>query len=172
MHAIQLSPSFPMYCTRYIPCSGSLSHDGISNCRHNFSSNCRGSALNEPRLRRERGTPSRGPSWRCPVSRSCLIGEPLALRAGQCEIGALHVVDAKPDAMRVTEVELVQIPLQVRLRDVLVDAVNAALEDREIAFNGVGVDVAANVFLTPMVDGADARQNSSRCRRRWDFRRS
>jgi hypothetical protein len=35
---------------------------------------------------------------------------------------------------------------------VLINALHAALEDAEIAFDGVGVRVAANVFLVTVVD--------------------
>src|SRR5260221_7626253 len=38
------------------------------------------------------------------------------------------------------------------LAAMLVDALHAALEDAEIAFNGVGVDLAANVLLGAMMD--------------------
>jgi hypothetical protein len=41
----------------------------------------------------------------------------------------------------------------VLLADVMIDTVNAALEDREITLNGVGVCVAPDVFLDRMVDG-------------------
>ena len=34
----------------------------------------------------------------------------------------------------------------------LVDAINPAFQDRKIAFDGVGVGLAANIFLLGMVD--------------------
>ena len=49
--------------------------------------------------------------------------------------------------MVVAEVELADVPLQMRLGNVMVRADNASLEDREIVFDRVGVRAAANVFL-------------------------
>src|SRR3954451_5055621 len=40
----------------------------------------------------------------------------------------------------------------MRLANMVIDAVDAALQDREISFDGVGMRVAANVFLDGMID--------------------
>jgi hypothetical protein len=61
----------------------------------------------------------------CSTSRS--VGEPLALGAFQGDLGAHHVVDAKSFAVAVPKVKFGKIPLQVRLGDMLVNAVDAAL---------------------------------------------
>lgn len=55
--------------------------------------------------------------------------------------------------MIVSEVKLPDVASQVSLTDVLVDAGQTALEDRKVVLNGVGVDVAANVLVGPVVNG-------------------
>ena len=54
--------------------------------------------------------------------------------------GALGIVHAERDAVVVAEIKLRKIAVQVLLAAVLIDAAHAALEDREIVFNRVGVD--------------------------------
>jgi hypothetical protein len=58
-----------------------------------------------------------------------VIGQSPTPRAYDRQIGALNVINAQSDAVRVTEIELGQIPLQVRLADVLIHAIETALED-------------------------------------------
>jgi hypothetical protein len=53
----------------------------------------------------------------------------------------------------VAEIVLREIPVQVLLAAVLVDAAHAPLEDREHALNRVAVNVAANVFADRVLDG-------------------
>jgi hypothetical protein len=53
--------------------------------------------------------------------------------------------------MRLAEIELREIAMQVLLSTVLIGALHAALEYREHAFNGVGVHVTANVFFLAVV---------------------
>jgi hypothetical protein len=55
-----------------------------------------------------------------PASTNCSVGQPLALGAHDGEIGAHPVINAKPDAVRVAEVELRQVAMQVRFGDVLI----------------------------------------------------
>src|SRR5690606_37848021 len=86
------------------------------------------------------------------------IGEALPADASQGLVCALVVSDAEGDALVVAEIEFRQIALQVLLADVVIGAVDAALEDREIALDRVGVGLAANVFLDPVVDGVEARE--------------
>src|SRR5579862_875223 len=98
---------------------------------------------------------------------SLLIGQPLPARAFDRLRGALGIVDAKRNALVVAEIEFAEIPLQVFRRDVMIGADHAALENAEIAFNGVGVPkMAAHVFLNRMVDGAVAAELA--CNRRVD----
>src|SRR5690349_4834560 len=75
------------------------------------------------------------------------IGEALADAALYGCVGARHVVNAQRDAMVVPEVELAQIAMQVLLTAVLIDALHTALEDREVALDGVGVRVPAHVLF-------------------------
>ena len=60
---------------------------------------------------------------------SCLIREPLALRAFDRGLGAVHVVNSKRDPIVVAEVKFREIAVQVVLAAMLVDALHSALED-------------------------------------------
>lgn len=51
----------------------------------------------------------------CPSATSRLIGEPLAFDAFKSFVGACNVVEAELDAVIIAEIELRNIPLQVRL---------------------------------------------------------
>ena len=42
--------------------------------------------------------------------------------------------------------------MQMLFRAMLVGALHAALEDTEVAFDGVGVDFTAGPFLLPVID--------------------
>src|SRR5579863_9689983 len=88
-----------------------------------------------------------------------LVGEPLADNAFQRAVGAGHIVNAKFDPVAIAEIELGQIAVQVLFLAMLIDALHAALEDRIVAFGGVGVGVEAGhavgvaVFVAAMIDG-------------------
>jgi len=84
---------------------------------------------------------------------SCFVGQPPALSAFERQRGALHVVNAQPFPVAVSEIELAQIAVQVRFADVLVHAVHAAFEDREETFDGVGMGVTAHVLIGAVLDG-------------------
>ena len=75
-----------------------------------------------------------------------MIGEPLAGCTHRAFLGALHIVHAKPDAVVVSEIELGSVPLEMSRADVLVNAIDAALEDLEIVFAGVHGRAAAHIF--------------------------
>ena len=60
----------------------------------------------------------------------------------------LRVVNAKSFTLVVAKVEFGKIALQVLLADLVVHAVNAALHDREVAFNRVGMDAAAHILAS------------------------
>lgn len=60
--------------------------------------------------------------------------------------GALSVVDFESDTVVVAEVELSKVAVQVLLAAVLIDALHAALEDREVALDGARVNVATDVL--------------------------
>src|SRR3546814_14591144 len=64
------------------------------------------------------------------------IGEALALDAFQGLVHALHVLDTKGSALVVAEIELRQIALQVGRANMVVGAIDAALEQGEVAING------------------------------------
>src|SRR6266446_2800006 len=81
------------------------------------------------------------------------IRQPLPDNALQRSFGALYIINTEPNAIAVAEIELSKISVQVLFFAMLVDAFHAALEDRIEAFNRIGVDVAANVFLLTVVDG-------------------
>jgi hypothetical protein len=90
--------------------------------------------------------------------RVCFAGQPPALHAFQGNVRSLRIAVAELDAVGIAEVELVQIAVQVSFGNMLVHVIDAALEDREIAFHGVGADrgraVAADVFSLAVDDGA------------------
>ena len=95
---------------------------------------------------------------RCPASTNCSVGQSLALSTNQSQIGSGMIVISGLDPIRIAEVKLAEIPLQVSLGHVMVNAVDAALEDREISLDGVGIDIPHNVFFGGVVDGAVARE--------------
>lgn len=53
----------------------------------------------------------------------------------------------------VAKIELRKIAVKVLLRAVLIDALHAAFEDAEIAFDGVGVDSAPHILALGMING-------------------
>jgi hypothetical protein len=59
--------------------------------------------------------------------------------------------------MAVPEIKLDKVAIQVRFADVLVHAINATLQDREKALNGIGGDnasvFAAHIFVFAVIDG-------------------
>jgi hypothetical protein len=97
----------------------------------------------------------------CSSSTNCSVGKALAPGTNQCEIGTGRIFDPKSRAVGVAEVELGQIPLQMGFADVEVAAKNAALQDGEVAFHGVGVDFAPDIFLGRMVHGLVAGEGSA-----------
>ena len=79
-----------------------------------------------------------------------MIGEALSDDASQRNIGTGPIIESVGDAVVIAELELTSIAMQVLLVAVLVDAAHTALEDREIAFNGIGVNVAPNILASAM----------------------
>ena len=77
-----------------------------------------------------------------PVARSPVLRyvSRLPLTPWQRERGA-PIDPSKADAVGITEIELRHVAVKVLLGAVLIDALHAALEDREEAFNRVRVDV-------------------------------
>ena len=58
-------------------------------------------------------------------------------------VGPVLIVNAKRDAVGIAEIEFGQVAVQVLLAAVLIDALHAALEDREVTFDRVRGDFAA-----------------------------
>src|SRR5258705_6964559 len=85
---------------------------------------------------------------------SRLISEPLSANAFDHLHGALLIVHAQPNPSIMPEIELCQVAMQVARAAVPVSAAHATLEDREVALDGVGVDVATHVFLGAVVHNA------------------
>ena len=108
--------------------------------------------MNDP-CRRTWSCGGLGGSRRCPCSTNCSIGQPLPLGALDSQVVASDIVDAQLDAVGVAEVELGQVAVQMGFADVEVAAIDAALEDREVAFEGVGISLVPNVFLGRVVNG-------------------
>ncbi len=92
--------------------------------------NCRGSIgkLRRRRLR-SRGCPHR-PLALSPCAMSRFVGQPASFGALQGKRCALHVIDAEFCAVAVAEVKFRQITMQMLLADMLVDAIDAALQYR------------------------------------------
>lgn len=84
---------------------------------------------------------------------SCLIHEPLALPGHHRNCGPLGVADAEFGASVAAEIELGQVPIEVLVVHVLIDADEPALEDREEVLKGIGVNIAARPFVLGMVHG-------------------
>lgn len=90
-----------------------------------------------------------------PISIS--VREPLPANAFYDLGEAGHVIHAELATVRVAEIEFDAVAVQVLARGVLVDAFHAALEDRVIAFNRVGVDprrILANIFASAVIGRA------------------
>src|SRR5690606_16137101 len=81
------------------------------------------------------------------------ISEALSDHASNGHFGAVGIIYAKGDAVAVAEIELGKVAVQVLLGDVLVDALHAALEDRIVAFDRVGVDAATRPFIVAVIHG-------------------
>jgi hypothetical protein len=89
------------------------------------------------------------------------ISEPLPNNTTKRRLSATHVVDAQRHPVIVAEIEFRQIPVQVLLAGVLVNALHSTLEDAEIALNRVGVDravIRVNVFLLAVAHDAMPRE--------------
>ena len=76
------------------------------------------------------------------------------------------------NAIIVAEVEFRKITVQMMLSAMLIDTLHAALEDTEIAFEGVGVAIAALPFLLAVIDAFMAGEILCRSRRNRPLDRS
>src|SRR5258708_2395877 len=89
---------------------------------------------------------------RCLGFTSPSIGEALPLDALERNLGAHGIVDAEFCAVRISEIELGQVTVQMLFAAMLVSASHAATEDREHAFDRVRMHGAANILAAAMVD--------------------
>src|SRR6266705_1380881 len=110
----------------------------------------------------------------CSPLTSCSIGQASAFGAEQQRVRTFGVVQASLDptpvnlllglAVVVSEIEFSAIALQVLRADMMESTDNAALEDGEKPFDGVGMRIAAHIFAAAMVDrfvaGEHRRENS------------
>ena len=88
------------------------------------------------------------------MSRS--IGQPLADDAFEDLVGTLDVVDSERDSLIVAEVEFGEVTVQMFLAHVLINTVDAALEDREVPLRSIGVSIASDVFFLSVDHGVMA----------------
>ncbi len=58
----------------------------------------------------------------------------------------------------VAEIEFGQISLQMSLADVVICPIDRALHDGKVALNAIGVNVAANVIASALIDGTVQRK--------------
>ena len=88
--------------------------------------------------------------WPCSTSRS--VGQAFAFDTLDGEIGAGLVVNPTRCPIGVAEVVFAQVAAQMSLGHVLIDTIDAALEDGEITLNRIGVNVTPDVFAAAVVD--------------------
>ena len=84
------------------------------------------------------------------------IGEALAFGASDRAACAFGVVNPESDAVRIAEIELGEVAMQMLLADVLINTVDAALQDREVIFGSVAVGIPSDVFILRVNDGSMA----------------
>lgn len=80
------------------------------------------------------------------------VGQALTHHALNGLDGTLNVLHAQGRPLAVPEVEFAQVALQMRGADVVIHAIDAALEDREIALDRIRVRVPTNVLFNAVVD--------------------
>ena len=93
------------------------------------------------------------------------IGEAFARDSAHDGIGALLVCKPKCHAIIIPEVKFTEIALQMILTHVVIDAIDAALEDRKVTLDRIRVRITANVFADRMYDSL-VRRSSNRRRSR------
>jgi hypothetical protein len=101
-------------------------------------------------------------NWQRLAPHSFAISESLTDNPAECARGPLRVVNAERDPLIVPKIELGQIPFQVLLADVVIHAIDAALEDRKVTLNRIRVRIAANIFADGVNDRRDTRE-----RQKW-----
>jgi hypothetical protein len=92
-----------------------------------------------------------GLGFRLAISRS--ISEPLADDATNRTLRPLNIINSKRDPIVVPKIKFGEITMQMFLADVLIDAIDPALEDREVSLGGVSVSITSDVFILRVNDG-------------------
>lgn len=90
------------------------------------------------------------------MASACLILQALPLGPKHNHRRSLPIVHAHRSAIGVAECELPAVAMQVPTTDVMERTDDAALEKREEAFRGVGVDVALRIHAVRVLDGVGA----------------
>src|SRR5208282_4446437 len=83
---------------------------------------------------------------------SCFVSQALALDAFKGDFGAVRIAVAKPNAGVLAEVEFGQVAVKMLGVDMLINADDPALEDREKPLKRVGMHVAARPFKLVVID--------------------
>jgi hypothetical protein len=83
---------------------------------------------------------------------SSLIGEALSRRAGDRARRALCVANAQLDAVRMPEIKLSDVAVQMLFTTMLINAFHAALKDAVKALDRVGVNLAAPILASAVID--------------------
>jgi hypothetical protein len=86
------------------------------------------------------------------------VSKSLVLDATQQLLSTPLVVHAKSYPSIMPEIKLCQVAMQMAFATVLISATHATLEDAEITFGRVRVDIPANIFLGTVVDSAMFRE--------------
>src|SRR3990167_6039312 len=90
------------------------------------------------------------------------IGQALPMNLLKNRCGTLLIIYAKGLTVVVAEIELIHVSLQVLFAHALVNARQAALEDREVAFNRVRMHGATDVFASTMRNGLMTGRDGSK----------
>lgn len=86
------------------------------------------------------------------------ISQALPDNAFQSQLGTLYVIYADTDTIVITEIKLRDIAVKMPLFAMLIDAFHAALKNRKIALNGIGMHVVADPFIGLVADTLMARE--------------
>jgi hypothetical protein len=64
-----------------------------------------------------------------------------------------YVIEPSLDPVGAAEIEFRQIPVQMRLGHVLVDAIDATLQDGKVAFRRVRIGIIPDILFRGVIDG-------------------
>ena len=74
------------------------------------------------------------------------------MRAAESVDRSRHIIDPKRSPVVVAEIKFGKVPVKVLLANMVVSADDPALQDTEVAFDSVGMRVAAHVFVLSVVN--------------------